>query len=283
LTPQTENIEPSAKRVSVVIVSFNRAESLRKSLAALGDAHQVLVVDNGSRDGSERLDEDFPQVRFIRLPKNFGLTRAMNIGVRAADGEYVLFLHDDACITGAAVTQLADFLETRQDVGAVCPLLATVSGAPAPQVRAQPRPAQPDPPLCPAEDGPEGVSGEIAVDCVSGAAIMFRMFFLRALRQIDERYGNYGNIIELCAQVRRASRKLVILRDVAALHEGLESPMSRGALEGDRTTGTAEFLGKHYGFVAGLRYRIKAALRGLVTFRFNAVGGALSNAKIDGS
>jgi hypothetical protein len=112
---------------------------------------------------------------------------------------------------------------------------------------------------------------------------MFRMFFLRALRQIDERYGNYGNIVELCAQVRRASRKLVILRDVTAIHEALESPMSKGALEGDRTTGTAEFLGKHYGFVAGILYRIKAVLGGLVTFRFNAIAGALSNVKIDGS
>jgi len=252
LTPQEENIEASAKRVSVVIVSFNRVQSLRQSLAALGDAHQILVVDNGSTDGSANLDGEFPGVRFIRLPKNFGLTRAMNIGVRAADGEYVLFLHDDACITGAAVTQLADFLEARQDVGAVCPLLVKDSALPAPQVRAQPRPAQPDPPL-------------------------------RALRQIDERYGNYGNIIELCAQVRRASRKLVILRDVTALHEELESPGHGGALAGDRTTGTAEFLGKHYGFMAGLVYRIKAALGGLVTFRFSVVGGALSNVKIDGS
>lgn len=278
MTPQEENFEPSAKRVSVVIVSFNRVESLRQSLAALGDAHQILVVDNGSKDGSANLDDEFPDVRFIRLPKNFGLTRAMNIGVRAADGEYVLFLHDDACIAGAAVTQLADFLEARQDVGAVCPLLVMDSALPAPQVRAQPKPSQPDPQLRPAEGGPE-----IAVDCVSGAAIMFRMFFLRALRQIDERYGNYGNIIELCAQVRRASRKLLILRDVTALHEGLESPKSDGALEADRTTGTAEFLGKHYGFMAGLVYRIKAALGGLATFRFSAVGGALSNVKIDGS
>src|SRR5205823_8880582 len=104
---------------------------------------------------------------------------------------------------------------------------------------------------------------EIAAECVSGAAIMFRMFFLRALRHIDERYGNYGNTIELCAQVRRASRKLVILREVTAIHEALESPMSAGALEGDRAVGTAAFLGKHHGFMAGVFYRIKSALAGL--------------------
>jgi GT2 family glycosyltransferase len=281
LTPEAEPTEPQAKRVSVVIVSFNRGENLRQSLTALGDAHQILVVDNGSTDGSAHLDEEFPEARFIRLPKNFGLTRALNIGLRAADGEYVLFLHDDACITGSAVSQLADFLETRQDAGAVCPLLVTGSGVPAPQVRALPAPSIPDPPLRPAEVGADA-GAEVAAQCVSGAAIMFRMFFLRALRHIDERYGNYGNTIELCAQVRRASRKLVILREVTAIHEAVESPMNAGALEGDRTAGTAAFLGKHYGFMAGILYRIKSGLGGLVTFRFKVVAGALSNLKIDG-
>jgi GT2 family glycosyltransferase len=277
LTPAAEPTGPQAKRVSVVIVSFNRAASLRQSLVALGDAHQILVVDNGSTDGSAHLDEEFPQARFIRLPKNFGLTRALNIGLRAGDGEYVLFLHDDTCITETSVSQLADFLEARQDAGAVCPLLVTDSGVSAPQVRALPTPSMPDPPLRPAQGG-----AEVAAECVSGAAIMFRMFFLRALRHIDERYGNYGNTIELCAQVRRASRKLVILREVTAIHEALESPMNTGALEGDRTAGTAAFLGKHHGFTAGILYRIKSALGGLVTFRFKVVAGALSSVKIDG-
>ncbi len=277
MTPEAVPIELQAKRVSVVIVSFNRGESLRENLGALGDAHQILVVDNGSTDGSAHLDEEFPQVRFIRLPKNFGLTRALNIGLRAADGEYVLFLHDDACITGTAVSQLADFLEAHQDAGAVCPLLVTDSGEPAPQMRALPTPSMPDPPLRPAENG-----AEVAAACVSGAAIMFRMFFLRALRHIDERYGNYGNTIELCAQVRRASRKLVILREVTAIHEALGSPMNASALEGDRTAGTAAFLGKHHGFMAGILYRIKSAFRGLATFRFKVVAGALTGVKIDG-
>ena len=49
------------------------------------------------------------------------------------------------------------------------------------------------------------------VECVSGAAIMFRAFFLRALRHIDERYGTYGSSIEICAQMRRAAKKIVIL------------------------------------------------------------------------
>ncbi|HVW84021.1 MAG TPA: glycosyltransferase [Bryobacteraceae bacterium] len=277
MTPEAEIAEQQPKRVSIVIVSFNRAETLRESLSALGDAHQVLVVDNNSSDGTVTLEEDFPHVRFIRLPKNCGLTRAMNIGVRAAEGACVLFLHDDTVIDGEAVARLADTLDERQDVAAVAPLLLR-EGTPAPQVGALPSPSDPNPALRPAEGG-----DEIQAERVSGAAIMFRSFFLRALRQIDERYGNYGGIIELCAQVRRANRRLIILRNVTAVHRQLRSPMNAATIEGDQASGTAVFLGRHHGFVTGMLYRLKTALGALFKFRIKVLSGVVSGAKIDGT
>lgn len=278
MTPEAEISQPQPKRVSVVIVSFNRAAQLRRSLEALGDAHQVLVVDNGSRDETGSLESEFPAARFIRLPKNFGLTKALNIGVRAADGEYVLFLHDDTVISGENVSKLADFLETRQDAGAVCPVLTGENGSRVPQVRSLPSPGTPDPALR-AVDG----EGEVAVECVSGAAILFRTYFLRALRQIDERYGNYGSDIEMSWQVKRSNRKMIVLTDVPATHAGDPSPMKPGALAGDRAVGTAVYLGKYHGFMTGILYRIKTGLGALFTFRFGVLAGAFSDAKIDGT
>jgi GT2 family glycosyltransferase len=261
-----------------VIVSFNRIDTLRESLTQLGDAHQVLVVDNGSRDGSYDLDQEFPTVRFIRLPRNFGLTKALNIGIRAAEGTYILLLHDDAVITGESVSKLADYLEEHAEAGAVSPLLVTEAGESAPQVRDLPSPSNPDPPFRTAQG-----DAEITAAAVSGAAIMFRTFFLRALRQIDEHYGTYGSIIELCMQVRRANRKIVILRGVTATHGQLASPMNKSALEGDRAAGTAVFLGRHHGLMAGIVYRVKAALAGLFTLRIKVLAGAIAGAKIDGA
>ena len=280
MTPESDVIEP--KRVSVVIVLLDRIDTIRRSLAELGDEHQVLVVDNGSTDGAHALDEEFPNVRFIRLPKNFGLTKALNIGIRAAEGTYVLILHDDAIVTGEAVSKLADFLEARADAGAVAPLLLTDAGDPAPQVCELPSASAPNLVYKPA--GFPNVSGyEMVASCVSGAAIMFRTFFLRALGQIDERYGTYGSIVELCMQVRRANRKILVLRDVTAVHEQLVSPVSKSTLEGDRASGTAVFIGKHGGLVAGILYRLKAALIGLFTFRFKVLAGVLGGTKIDGA
>jgi len=264
-----------ANKISVVIVSFNRAQQLRESLTALcpppvesTPACQVVVVDNGSRDGSAFLDEEFPAVRFSRLPRDFGLTRALNIGIRAADGEYVLLLHDDVRIELPAVMALAEYLEGRPDIGAVCPKLNT------PQVRAIPTPSETDPPLTLA-----GVGDEVVAYCVSGAAIMVRTAFLRSLGHIDERYGNYGSDIEICAQMRTSGRKIVVLNNVTAFHGTTPSPAPSAALDGDRAAGTAAYLSKHYGFAAGLLYRLRTSLLALVTFRFAVLGAA----KIDGS
>ena len=237
-----------------------------------------MVVDNGSWDGAETINEEFPALRFSRLPRNFGLTKALNIGLRAADGEYILCLHDDVRITGEAVTRLADFLEASADAGAVCPLLTNASGSPVPQVRALPTPSDPDPELRQPES-----AGEITVECVSGAAIMFRSFFLRALRNVDERYGTYGSSIEICAQMRRATKKVVILHSVTAIHESMASAAPPGALQGARAAGTAVFLGKHHGFASALTYRLKTGLGALLTFRFSVLSGAISGQKIDGT
>ncbi|HEX4275993.1 MAG TPA: glycosyltransferase [Bryobacteraceae bacterium] len=278
LTPQPEVPEHQAPRISVVIVSLDRVDQLRASIEALGTDHQIVFVDNGSTDGAEMLNEEFPHLHFSRLPRNFGLVKALNIGLRSAEGEYILCLHDDVLISAEAVGRLADYLETHPDVGAVCPLLTDNTGAPIAQVRSLPTPAEPDPPFSPPTGGEEQ-----SVACVSGAAIMFRSFFLRSLRQVDERYGTYGSSIEICAKVKSAAKKVVILHSVTAIHENDGSPVPKSALEGDRAAGTAIFLTKHHGLVSGLFYRLKTGLAALFTFRFSVLSGAISGQKIDGT
>jgi hypothetical protein len=112
---------------------------------------------------------------------------------------------------------------------------------------------------------------------------MFRSFFLRALRHVDEHYGTYGSSIEICAQVKSAAKKVVILHSVTAIHENEASPVPRNLLAGDRAAGTAVFLGKRYGLMSGLLYRVKTALGALFTLRFAILSGAVAGQKIDGT
>jgi N-acetylglucosaminyl-diphospho-decaprenol L-rhamnosyltransferase len=283
LNNQPENIEQPApepmEQVSVVIVSCNRVDRLRASLSALKTAVEnpvvkVIVVDNGSRDGSASLDSEFPAAQFIRLPQNFGLTKALNIGIRASDTAYVLFLHEDAEITLETLELLRAELAQRSDTGAACPLLLDEAGEPAPQVRDLPTPANPDPPFRP------GSPGE--APAVSNAAIMVRRFLLNALRNVDERYGNYGSDIELSMQVRRANKKVMIVEGATAVHRP-ERPDQRAEYAADRQLGTATFLGKYYGFPVKLKYMLGAILGAFFTFKLGRLRYLMSGQKIDGA
>ena len=276
--PEPQAPEP-VEQTSVVIVSCNRIDALRAGLTALNakvhnPALQIIVVDNGSRDGSATLDADFPATQFLRLPQNFGLTKALNIGLRATDGAYVLFLHEDVEITTQAVELLRAELAAHPETGGACPLLVDEAGKPLPQIRDMPSPSNPDPPFR------SGKVGE--TPATSGAAIMVRRFLLDALRKIDERYGNYGSDIELSMQVRRAGKKVVIVNGVTAVHR----PEDHGQIPqftADRQLGTAVFLGKYHGFSTKVKYRLSTILSALLSFQFTRLRYLVTGRKIDGA
>lgn len=90
---------------SVIVCTYNRCESLKRTLAALchqqvapGLSWEVLVVDNNSKDLTKAIVEAhagaFPALRYIFEPKQ-GLSHARNAGIAAARGRYLLFTDDD--------------------------------------------------------------------------------------------------------------------------------------------------------------------------------------------
>ena len=304
--PKTELISPQAAeqgeppeapkpiRVTALIVSHNRAPMLRRAIESLERSEErekldILVVDNGSTDGSAQLEADFPNTRFIRIPRNFGLTKALNIGVRSITSEFVLLLHEDTEVSPDTARVLASILENQNDVGIACPLLVTEDRTPAPQVTDLPAPGCKEIAWRPAESD----AGAQAVHYARGAALMVRKFFLTAMRQIDERYGTYGSDAELCFQAVRSGKRVLIAPSTMVVHHGraaLDAP-GRGARDADFLLGVAVYLRKRFGIVRGLLFRLAAvfgALGGVLSFRdfryhFALLGALVSGQKIDGT
>lgn len=119
--------------VTVVVASWNTRELLRACLeslkAALPQSSEVIVVDNGSRDGSARMvHEQFQWVRLVRNARNTGLAHALNQGFERARGAYVLVLDSDVQLAPDVVRRMLAFLEENPRYGAVVPRLLDADG-----------------------------------------------------------------------------------------------------------------------------------------------------------
>ena len=107
-------------RVTVVIATRDRRESLLRSLARLDDGeHPVVVVDNASTDGSAAaVRERHPRVDVLELPANAGAV-ARTDGVRRAPTRYVAFADDDSWWEPGALEAAVDLLDAHPRVAVV--------------------------------------------------------------------------------------------------------------------------------------------------------------------
>lgn len=118
---------PSAKRInalSIVIVSWNTRELLRKCLASIyayppDETFEIWVVDNASTDGSgEMVKQQFPEVNVIENQNNPGFAGANNQGIRQSCADYVLLLNPDTEVLPGALRTLMAFMKASPNVGA---------------------------------------------------------------------------------------------------------------------------------------------------------------------
>ena len=114
-------------RLSIVIPTFNGRDVLDPCLRSVmryrPTDSEVIVVDDGSRDGSaEWLEENYPDVRLVRLPENRGFCVAVNAGIRAARAPIVETLNNDALVTAGWADRVLDLFDD-PTVGSVAPLV----------------------------------------------------------------------------------------------------------------------------------------------------------------
>jgi GT2 family glycosyltransferase len=118
--------------VSIIIPNFNGKPFIEKCLRSVLDTDypmfEVIVVDDGSTDGStDLIKEKFScetRLRVIRNKRNMGTAAARNVGIKAARGEVLCFIDNDAQVDPNWLKESVKILCSRQDIGAVeCLLL----------------------------------------------------------------------------------------------------------------------------------------------------------------
>ena len=106
--------------VSYVIISWqgrHLLERLIPLLAATNDS-QIIVVDNGSTDGTQAYLQQWEnRLTTLTLDRNHGVAYARNRGIELAQGEWICILDNDICFEEATVNAMVGYMESHEDVG----------------------------------------------------------------------------------------------------------------------------------------------------------------------
>ncbi len=224
--------------VSVVIVTYNSRRHIDACLASLrehtrGVTYEAIVVDNASVDGTAaHVAEAHPWARVIVRGSNAGLSYAVNEGVAASSGRFVIALNPDTRIDADVLAPLTAYLSEHPDAGVVAPKLLDGDGALQLSCRAFPGYATALfgrysllTKLLPGNRFSRGYllsdfdhTTVRDVDWVSGAALMFPREVFDRLGGWDAGFFLFNEDVDFCRRVNDAGLRVVYYPHVAVYH-----------------------------------------------------------------
>lgn len=266
--------------LSVVVLSWNTKELTTRCLQALfaeapRHAREVIVVDNGSQDGSaDAIAAAFPQVRLLRNPDNRLYAAGNNQGAAVANGEFVCTLNSDTEVRAGALDNLVDFLRAHPGHGAVAPKLVDPDGSVQhacqrfptwftalcfdswwgtwwPGSRVQARYLMRDFDHLASRD----------VDQPPGACFLMRTAEWRAFGGFDETLSLFYNDVDLCRRLWWKGRRIHYLATAEVMHHRGASTKNFARMLVVWHKNRLAYYRKHYGAVGAMWVRFCVRLR----------------------
>lgn len=111
------------KDLSVIIVNYHTFEVTCKCIASIisktvGVDYEIVVVDNGSADDESLYFQTlFPTMKYIKPGGNLGFSRANNVGIERADGEFILLLNSDTELLNNALFEGMQIMKSDEEIG----------------------------------------------------------------------------------------------------------------------------------------------------------------------
>jgi hypothetical protein len=223
--------------VRIVLVNYNGGAWLHACLQSIEEARspsfdleEVTLVDNGSTDGSERIEVRGLPLRVVKNDDNRGFGAAANQGARGATSDHLLFLNPDARILHGALREAMSYLDAHEDTGVVGVQLVDEHGRIHRSCAREPRPAHfaakilgLDALLGPGhthmmDDWDHASTRDVFH--VMGCFYLIRRSLFEELGGFDERFFVYLEDLDLSARVHATGARSVFLASTRIFHKG---------------------------------------------------------------
>ena len=207
-------------RVAIIVLNWNGLSDTLDCLKSLAQLdypnHRVVVVDNGSTDGSVSIiREQFPKMTLIENSENMGYAGGNNVGlhhVMAQGEDYALLLNNDTVVDPGFARVLVDAAEAEPTVGIAgptiyyheCPDVIWSAGGGIDWQQGSTRMVG----LNERDEGQFGAEPR-AVDFIAGCAMLVRRAVLEQAELLDERFFAYYEETEWCVRAARVGFQIV--------------------------------------------------------------------------
>ncbi len=262
--------------LSLVILTYNTRDLVVRCLERLYEqafswGWQVIVVDNGSTDDTIAvLSEKFPSATLIRSEKNLGFAGGMNLGLRVAIGRVIVLMNSDVLASAETLKAAAEALLSREQAGALSPLLRMPDGRPQPFAFGKDQS-----PWYLLARGLKALLGlgpmhrwdvrqPIEVDWISGACMLVRQEVVEQIGLLDKRFFLYFEDNDWCLRMRKAGWRVFYDPRFEVIHLGGASLPQRSRASEIYYRSLILFTAKHYGPVMAWMIRVPLKIyRGL--------------------
>jgi N-acetylglucosaminyl-diphospho-decaprenol L-rhamnosyltransferase len=253
--------------VSAIVVTYNAAPWIERALESLrGTGAEVIVVDNGSTDGTlELVRERLPEARVVEQ-ENRGFGAGNNAGMRAAAGRHFLLLNPDAWLTEGALEDMVAFLDEHPEAAVVGPRLLNPDGSLQPSVRGYPTPWRiateyfflrklaPRSKVLNAFFGAGFDHRSVRnAEFLGGACLLVRREAVDSIGGFDEDFFLMSEEVDWCYRFRQAGWKVLFYPGAEVFH--VVGASHNPALFRELVRGHLRFLRKHRGIRAAERAR----------------------------
>lgn len=220
------------KKVAVVILNWNGRKLLEQFLQNVisnSPQAEVIVADNASSDDSvEFLKKNFPALRIIPLPVNFGFAQGYNEALKQVDAEYFMLLNSDVEVTEGWLIPLVDFLNQHPETAACQPKIRSFhdrhlfehAGAAGGFLDYLGYPFCRGRLFNTLEADNKQYDSVTNVFWATGACMLVRSEVFRKLNGFDERFFAHMEEIDLCWRIHRAGYNIQCIPSSTVYHVG---------------------------------------------------------------